>query len=61
MILFLKIDPKGVELSSNTRELSNIGHYGTGNLEYVISDRTEFEISQKYMLQSFHNGGVYGK
>jgi len=57
LLLFLKINPKEIEIPENGRDVSNIGHYGTGNLEISINNTEEMEISKKYIKMAFENIG----
>jgi predicted transport protein len=46
MLVYLKVDPATVELQPGfTRDVSNIGHYGTGDLEVTLSAKQLFEQS----------------
>ena len=51
--LFLKLDPKTVSMPTNGRDVTDIGHYGTGDLEIVLrsiedADRAGFLIAKAY-------------
>jgi predicted transport protein len=55
--LFLKIDPKEIIIPKNGRDVSNIGHYGTGDLEISINSLEEMEKSKEYIKNAFENIG----
>jgi predicted transport protein len=57
MILFLKINPKEINIPQNGRDVSNIGHYGTGDLELSINNLDEMEKSKEYIKSAFENIG----
>ena len=38
-----------------TRDVTNIGHYGTGNLYTTIKDNNDFEKAKPYILESYNN------
>jgi len=57
LLLFLKINPKDIEMPKNGRDVSNIGHYGTGDLELTISNFDELESSKELIKKSFENIG----
>jgi predicted transport protein len=57
LILFLKINPKDIEIPKNGRDVRNIGHYGTGDLEITISNIEEMEKSKELIKKSFENIG----
>lgn len=56
ILMFLKIDPKSISLEQGfTRDVSNIGHYGTGDLEITLStaedlDRAKLLIERSYSV-----------
>lgn len=58
IILFLKIKPNEIsEMPSNARDVSNIGHYGTGDFEYVIKNEDDFKKSKEYISLAYKNIG----
>ena len=57
LILFLKINPKDINIPKNGRDVGNIGHYGTGDLELTISNAEEMEKSKELIKKSFENIG----
>lgn len=57
LILYLKIDPKSISIPKNGRDVSDIGHYGTGDFELSISNFEELERAKEYIIQSYENIG----
>lgn len=56
--LFLKIDPKTYKkMPENSRDVSEIGHFGTGDFEYTIHTLEEVEQAKTYIKQAFENIG----
>ncbi|HDR6255498.1 TPA: DUF91 domain-containing protein [Bacillus cereus] len=54
VLLYLKVDPKHVELQSGfTRDVSNIGHYGTGDLEVIITSDEDIEKAKYFINMSY--------
>ncbi|OJE17681.1 DUF91 domain-containing protein [Bacillus thuringiensis] len=54
ILLYLKVDPKHVELQSGfTRDVSNIGHYGTGDLEIIITSDEDIEKAKHFINMSY--------
>ncbi|PHA78092.1 DUF5655 domain-containing protein [Bacillus toyonensis] len=54
ILLYLKVDPKQVELQSGfTRDVSNIGHYGTGDLEVIITSDEDIEKAKHFINISY--------
>lgn len=55
--LYLKIDPNSVEIEKGfTRDVSNIGHLGTGNLEITIKNATDFEKAKPLIDRAYYEG-----
>lgn len=48
--LYLKLDPKDISIPPNGRDVTSIGHFGTGNLELTITNEAEFQ-SVKPLIQ----------
>ena len=57
IVLFLKINPKEIKIPDNGRDVSNIGHYGTGDFEITINNIEEMEKSKEYIRNAFENIG----
>lgn len=52
--MYLKIDPKSLELEDGfTRNVTNTGHYGTGDLEVTIKTYKDFEHAKPLILRSY--------
>jgi predicted transport protein len=54
LLVFLKAD--GININPEpgfTRDVTNIGHYGTGNLEVTIDSRQDFERAQPLIQASY--------
>ena len=50
ILLYLKLDPTELDsIPSNGRDVSQIGHYGTGDLELSIRSSEEFEAAIPYI------------
>lgn len=51
---FVKVDPKSVDLKPGfTRDVTQIGHYGTGDLEIVIDSAEDFEAAKALFIKSY--------
>ncbi|MBR9920299.1 MAG: hypothetical protein GYB31_05610 [Bacteroidetes bacterium] len=56
--LFLKIEENMLnDLPSNGRDVTNIGHFGTGNVELTIQTDDDIDAAQSWILQSWRNIG----
>lgn len=54
ILLYLKVDPKHVGLQIGfTRDVSNIGHYGTGDLEVIITSDEDIEKAKDLINMSY--------
>jgi predicted transport protein len=54
LLVYLKTDPSGITLEPGfTRDVTNIGHFGTGNLEVTIGDQRDLERSQPLIQVSY--------
>jgi len=56
--LYLKVDPRAVDLVDGledgfTRDVRNVGHYGTGDLEVTIKNHDDFEKAKSLVVQSY--------
>jgi len=52
--IFLKIDPKAVKIEKGfSKDVSNIGHYSTGNLELMIKSDKDLEKAKPFITQSY--------
>lgn len=54
VLVYLKTDPSSITLEPGfTRDVSKIGHFGTGNLEVAISNHNDFERAQALIQMSY--------
>jgi len=54
VLVYLKVDPEIIELQPNfTRNVSKIGHYGTGDLEVTISKAEDVERAKQLFELSY--------
>ncbi len=54
VLVYLKIDPATVELQAGfTRDVSKIGHYGTGDLEVTLTKSEDVERAKPLFEQSY--------
>ncbi len=58
ILLYVKIDPKSFEsLPGNSRDVSDIGHYGTGDFELCVASMEELEASKQYIRMAYERIG----
>jgi predicted transport protein len=54
--VYVKVSPMTIGLEQGfTRDVSKIGHFGTGDLEIIIVDNDSFERAKPLMEQSYDN------
>jgi predicted transport protein len=56
ILVYAKVDPKTVELVDGfTRDVSQIGHFGTGDLEIRITDNAQLAQAEPLLAMSYAN------
>jgi predicted transport protein len=56
--LYLKLNPKQIEnLPTFARDVTDIGHFGTGDLELTLSVLTEFEEAKPFVEMAYQKVG----
>ena len=54
LLVYLKTDPNSITLEPGfTRDVTKIGHFGTGNLEVTMSGKQDLERAQALILASY--------
>ena len=54
LLVYLKVDPSTIELQPGfTRDVSEIGHFGTGDLEVTLSKAEDLERAKQLFEQSY--------
>jgi len=56
ILVFVKLDPEEVDLQNNQgflRDVRNVGHFGTGDLEITIKSAEDLENAKEYLLKSY--------
>jgi predicted transport protein len=54
VIVYLKIDPKAITLDDGfARDVKNIGHFGTGDLELSLRTMEDFARAQPLFQRSY--------
>lgn len=57
LLVYVKVDPDTIPLEKGfTRDVRKIGHFGTGDLEIVISSASDFERAKPLLDLSYENG-----
>lgn len=56
LVMWLKIDPASMEMQDGfIRDVTNIGHFGTGNLEVRIRTMDDLQRAKQLIEQSYQN------
>ena len=54
ILVYVKVDPASIPLEPGfTRDVSNVGHYGTGDLEIVLSKLDDLERAMPILKRSY--------
>lgn len=54
VVVFVKVNPDSVELKPGlTRDVRNIGHFGTGDLEITLNSLEDLQATQSLISQSY--------
>jgi predicted transport protein len=54
ILVFIKVDPDTVSLAAGfTRDVRNIGHFGTGDLEITIKNNGDLELAKPLIERSY--------
>ncbi len=54
IVVYVKVDPTSITLEPGfTRDVRNIGHFGTGELEITITSDDDLERAKSLLLQSY--------
>lgn len=52
--MYVKVDPNAIALEEGfNRDVSSIGHFGTGDLEIRLSTDDDFERAKPLLLRSY--------
>jgi predicted transport protein len=58
LLLYVKLDPSSIDqLPSIARDVREIGHYGTGDLELSVRDVDDFEMAKQFIELAYQNVG----
>jgi predicted transport protein len=56
ILVFVKVDPASAPLEPGfTRDVSNVGHFGTGDLEITLSKPQDLERAMPFLKRSYEN------
>lgn len=56
--LFLKLKPSDIpEATLNYRDVTSVGHYGTGDVEFTLSTESEFEQVKEFVAMAYNRLG----
>ena len=54
ILIYTRLDPASVTLEDGfTRDVTSVGHFGTGNLEITIRNMTDFEKAKSLLVQAY--------
>lgn len=53
LLLYLHLPPTGEVLPANGRDVSQVGHWGTGDIELSISNQSEFDLAKALIIKAY--------
>ena len=54
---YLKLDPESIVIEENfTRDVRNIGHFGTGDLQVSMKSLDDFAKAQSLFIKAYEGG-----
>ena len=59
LLLHVKLNPKEVIVPKglSSRDMSNKGHFGTGDLELTVKSEDDVELAKQLLEQAYHKVG----
>ena len=58
LLLYLRLNPEEIDLEPDMlRNVSNIGHYGTGDVEVRVESKDDIELAKKLIEKAYDNSG----
>ena len=55
ILINFRLNPDDFQLSNTLRDVRNIGHWGCGDLQLIIRDRSEIEKAKELILKAYEN------
>lgn len=53
LLLYLHLPPESETLPANGRDVSQVGHWGTGDIELSISNQAEFDLAKPLIIKAY--------
>ena len=53
LLLYLHLPPASEVLPANGRDVSQVGHWGTGDIELSISNQSEFDLAKALIIKAY--------
>ena len=62
LVLYLHVDPAtALPVLPNARDVTNIGHWGTGNLEVTLSTQADLDAAKPFIMAAYEGRGTLGQ
>lgn len=59
LLLYLHVDPAtALPVLPNARDVTNIGHWGTGNLEVTLSTQADLDAAKPFIIAAYEGRGA---
>lgn len=57
VVLYLKLNPEEIDLEEGfSRNVKNVGHYGTGDLAITIKNANDFKKAKDLIVRAYNEG-----
>ena len=53
VLVNFRLNPKNYSLNDILRDVSNIGHWGCGDLQIIIKSQKEIELTKKLLQEAY--------
>lgn len=55
LLVYVRVNPDDVEVNGPLRDVRNIGHFGTGDLEIRVTEDSHLEIAKMMIERAYGN------
>jgi len=59
LLLYLHVDPAtALPVLANARDVTNIGHWGTGNLEVILTSQADLDAVKPFIMAAYQGRAI---
>lgn len=55
VLINFRLNPDNYQLTDTLRDVRNIGHWGCGDLQLILRDRSDIEKAKELILKAYEN------